>query len=255
MTSTPTPLAPAALSGLARWNVALNVLHAVQAVAVLVLASDFAITLTAAFPTGPPGSAVPAPEPLLDVRVGYAVAVFLGLAALDHLLTGTVLRGRYERDLQRGLNRFRWVEYSFSATLMLLLIAAYSGITGITAMIALAGANVGMILLGWLQEVVNPRDRTGTTMLPFWSGSLVGSAPWVAIGVNLAGAQTVPGFVYGVFVSLFVFFVSFAVNQWLQFRRVGRWSDPAYAERGYLVLSLLAKSALAWQIFAGSLAV
>ena len=255
MTSTPTPLAPAALPGLARWNAALAVLHAVQAVAVVVLASGFAITLTAAFPTGPPGSAVPAPEPLLDVRVGAAVAVFLGLAALDHLLTGTVLRGRYERDLQRGLNRFRWVEYSFSATLMLLLIAAYSGITGITAMIGLAGANVGMILFGWLQEVMNPPERTSTTMLPFWFGSLVGAAPWVAIGVNLAGAETVPGFVYGIFVSLFLFFVSFAVNQWLQFRGAGRWSDPAYAERGYLVLSLLAKSALAWQIFAGSLAV
>ena len=255
MTSTPTPLAPAALRGLARWNVALTVLHAVQAVAVLVLASGFAITLTAAFPTGPPGSAVPAPEPLVDVRVGVTVAVFLGLAALDHLLTGTVLRGRYERDLQRGLNRFRWVEYSFSATLMLLLIAAYSGITGITAMIGLAGANVGMVLFGWLQEVMNPPGRTSTTMLPFWCGSLVGAAPWVAIGLNLAGAETVPGFVYGIFLSLFVFFVSFAVNQWLQFRGVGRWSDPAYAERGYLVLSLLAKSALAWQIFAGSLAV
>ena len=249
-----TGLSPARLTGLARWNVALAVLHAAQAVAVLVLASSFAITLTSAFPTGPPGSDVPAPEPLVDVRVGVAVAVFLGLAALDHLLTGTVLRGRYERDLQAGLNRFRWVEYSLSATLMVLLVATYAGITGISALIGIAGANVGMILFGWLQEVMNPPGRTTTTMLPFWFGSLVGLAPWVAIAVNLAGSDTVPGFVYGIFVSLFVFFASFAANQWLQFRRVGRWSDAAYAERGYLVLSLAAKSALAWQIFAGSLA-
>ena len=257
MTSTPDTLglAPARLRGLARWNVALAVLHAAQAVAVLLLASGFAITVTSAFPTGPPGSAVPAPEPLVDVPVGAAVAVFLALAALDHLLTGTVLRGRYERDLQRGLNRFRWAEYSVSATVMLLLIASYAGITGITALIAIAGANVGMILFGWVQEVVNPPDRARTTMLPFWCGSVVGLAPWLAVLVNILGSPTIPGFVYGIFVSLFVFFVSFAVNQWLQFRRVGRWADPAYAERGYLVLSLAAKSALAWQIFAGSLAV
>jgi hypothetical protein len=91
-------------------------------------------------------------------------------------------------------------------------------------------------------------------MLPFWFGSLVGTAPWVAIMVNLMGSPTVPGFVYGIFFSLFAFFISFAVNQWLQYRGVGRWADYAFGEKVYLVLSLAAKSALAWQIFAGSLA-
>ncbi len=256
-TSAPAATAPTTsdrLAGLRRWNVGLAALHGVQAVAVLLLASGFAITLTSAFPTGPPGSDLPAPQPLVDVRVGLAVALFLGLAAVDHLLTGTVLRGRYERGLRAGVNRFRWVEYSVSATIMLLLIAAYCGITGITAVIALAGANVGMVLFGWLQEVMNPPGRTVTTMLPFWFGCLVGAAPWVAIVVDLVGSDTVPGFVYGIFVSLFVFFVSFAVNQWLQYRQLGPWSDHLFGEKGYLVLSLAAKSALAWQIFGGSLA-
>ncbi len=63
-----------------------------------------------------------------------------------------------------------------------------------------------------------------------------------------------PAFVYGIVVSLFVFFMSFAVNQFLQYRRMGRWADYGYGEKVYLVLSLVAKSALAWQIFGGSLA-
>ena len=53
---------------------------------------------------------------------------------------------------------------------------------------------------------------------------------------------------------MFLFFNSFALNQWLQYRRVGPWRSYAFGERSYLVLSLVAKSALAWQIFAGSLA-
>ena len=53
--------------------------------------------------------------------------------------------GVYERDLRRGINRFRWVEYSFSATLMIVLISFYAGITLINAVIAIAGANVAMI--------------------------------------------------------------------------------------------------------------
>ena len=249
-----TGVTAASLAGLRRWNLALAVLHGIQAVAVLVLASGFAVTVTAAYPEGPPGSRVPAPEALFDVRIGAAVAAFLALAALDHLLTATVLRSRYERGLRAGINRFRWVEYSFSATIMILLICLYAGITGVTALVAIAGANAGMILFGWLQEAMNPPGRARTTMLPFWFGCVVGAAPWVAVTVNLVGSDTVPGFVYGIFFSLFAFFISFAVNQWLQYREVGRWSDYAFGERAYLVLSLTAKSALAWQIFAGSLA-
>ena len=91
-------------------------------------------------------------------------------------------------------------------------------------------------------------------MLPFWFGTLVGLAPWVSIAVNIIGSTTVPGFVYGIVVAQFVFFFSFGLNQWLQYRRVGRWADYAYGEKTYLVLSLVAKSVLAWQIFGGSLA-
>jgi hypothetical protein len=242
------------LRDLRRWNLGLTVLHLAQAVAVVVLASEFAITVTSSFPTGPPGTEVPPPEALFDVRVGVAIAVFLGLAALDHLLTATVARDTYERDLRRGINRFRWVEYSFSATIMLLLIAFYNGITGIDAVLAIIGANVAMILFGWLQELMNPPGRATTTMLPFWFGTLVGIAPWIAVLVNLLGADEVPNFVLGIFVSLFVFFMSFGLNQWLQYRGVGPWRDYAYGEKAYLVLSLAAKSALAWQIFGGSLA-
>lgn len=242
------------LAGLRRWNLGLAVLHLVQAVAIVFIASDFAITVTSSFPAGPPGSEVPPPDALFDVRIGWAIAVFLGLAALDHLLTATAVRGTYEADLRRGINRFRWVEYSFSATLMVVLIAFYFAITDITAVIAIAGANVGMILFGWIQELMNPPGRSRTTMLPFWFGTLIGLAPWAAMTVNLVGAEEIPNFVIGIYVSLFVFFMSFGLNQWLQYRGVGPWKDYAFGEKAYLVLSLAAKSALAWQIFGGSLA-
>ena len=238
---------------LRRWNVGLAVLHGVQAVMVLVLASDFAITVTSAFPEGPPGTRLPASEGLFDVRIGWAIAVFLGLAAIDHLVTATVGRGTYESDLRAGINRFRWVEYAFSATLMVLLIASYSGITDITAVIAIAGANVAMILFGWVQERMNPPGRSETTMTAFWFGTIAGLAPWAAILANVLGSETVPGFVYGIVIAQFVFFFSFGVTQWLQYRQVGPWVEYAFGEKTYLVLSLGAKSILAWQIYGGSL--
>ncbi len=242
------------LRSLRGWNLALTLLHLGQAVAVLVLATDFAVAVTRSLPTGPPGTPSAAPEALFDLPVGAAIAAFLALAALDHLLTATALRRTYDDDLRAGINRFRWVEYSFSATLMVVLIALYTGIDGISALIGIAGANVAMILFGWLQESANPPGRSTTTMRPFWFGCIAGAAPWVAIGYNLVAAEEIPGFVIGIFVSLFVLFNSFALNQWLQYRQVGPWRSYAFGEKAYLVLSLVAKSALAWQIFAGSLA-
>lgn len=245
---------PDRLRNLRTWNLGLTALHTVQAVLLLLLAGSFAISITSTFPTGPPGTQAPEPETLFDLRIGPAVALFLALAALDHGLTATVLRDRYERDLFGGINRFRWVEYSFSATLMVVLIATYSGVTDIAALVAMAGANVAMILFGWLQERMNPPGRTTTTMLPFWFGTIAGAVPWVAIWINVIGAETVPTFVVAITVSLQLLFFSFGLNQWLQYREIGRWRDYVVGEKAYLVLSLVAKSALAWQIFGGSLA-
>jgi hypothetical protein len=242
------------LRTLRAWNVGLAILHLAQAAAVLLLATDFAITVTQSAPAGPPGTPPARPEALFDVPIGAAVAVFLVLAALDHLATATVWRGTYDDDLRHGINRFRWVEYSLSATVMVVLIALYTGIDGISALIGIAGANVAMILFGWLQESANPPGAARVTMTPFWFGCVAGSAPWVAIGANLAAADEIPGFVVGIFVSLFLLFASFALNQWLQYRKVGPWRSYAFGEKAYLVLSLVAKSALAWQIFGGSLA-
>ncbi|MBC8091642.1 MAG: heliorhodopsin HeR [Pseudonocardia sp.] len=242
------------LRRLRTWNVALTVLHAAQAVAVLVIASDFAIDLTTAYPAGPPGTPVPQAESAFAVPIGPAIAVFLALAALDHLLTGVLLRRTYESGLARGVNPFRWLEYSLSSTIMVVLVAMYAGIIQVSAVIAIVGANVAMILFGWVQERTNPPGRRPADLAPFWFGCVAGAAPWVAITLNLVGSEDVPAFVYGIFFSLFAFFMSFAVNQWLQYRQVGPWRDYGFGESVYLVLSLAAKSALAWQIVAGSLA-
>lgn len=242
------------LSNLRRWNLGLTILHLAQAVGILALAGSFSITITSTFPAGPPGTRLETPEGLFDLPIGPAITVFLLMAAIDHFVTATVLRGTYEADLARGINRFRWVEYSFSATLMLVLICSYSGITDIAAILMLIGANVAMILFGWLQETMNPPGRTTTTMKPFWFGTLAGIAPWAAVWVNVVGADTVPGFVFGIVVAEQIFFFSFGLNQWLQYKKIGKWADYLFGEKTYLVLSLVAKSFLAWQIYGGSLA-
>jgi hypothetical protein len=129
-----------------------------------------------------------------------------------------------------------------------------TGISDVAALIGIAAANAAMILFGAVQERY---ESPGGSLWPFWLGSIVGIAPWIAIGVYLwspGSAAEPPAFVYVIFVSLFAFFNVFALNMWLQYRQVGRWRSYLVGEKAYMVLSLVAKSALAWQVFAGTLA-
>jgi len=257
VTAPMTALDAAGWTRLRRANLAAAALHAAQAVAVLALATDFALPVTASYLAGPPGTQPEDPVVLLDLPTGAAVAGFLGLSALAHLLVGTAWWHRYLADLGRQRNPARWVEYSLSASLMIVLIAQLVGISDVAALVALFGVNAAMILFGWLQE--HYERPGGGGWLPFAFGCVAGVVPWVAITVYLlspgsTSAASAPGFVYGIFVSLFVFFNVFALNQWLQYRAVGRWRDYLFGERVYIVLSLTAKSALAWQVFGGTLA-
>jgi len=239
-------------------NLALAALHAGQAAVILALATDFSLPVTGAFMEGPPGSGLPAPDTLFHLPLGPLVAAFLLLAALDH---GAValppLRSVYERSLGRGVNPFRWLEYSLSASVMVVLIAMLTGIADYVALLALFGVNASMILFGWLMERFNPPERERTRWLPFVLGCVAGAVPWLAmalqIGISVARGDGPPGFVYGIFVSLFLLFNSFALNQALQYARKGPWRSYRFGEAGYLVLSLGAKSLLAWQVFANAL--
>ena len=245
------------IAGLRRWNLTAAAAHVIQMVLVLVLANDFSLPVTASYVEGPPGTPASSPVVLFDTRVAWGVALFFGLSALFHLLVALPpFNRRYMAGLAQQHNYFRWVEYSISSSVMIVLIAQITGISEVTALIAIFGVNASMILFGWLQEKYETPGSGG--WLPFIFGCIAGSVPWLALLVYVIapGATTdaePPAFVYGIIISLFLFFNVFALVQWAQYKRVGRWSDYLVGERTYIILSLAAKSALAWQVFAGTL--
>ena len=243
------------LRGLRHWNAAMSALHLAQGAAMLAVASAFSLPVTSSFlrMDSVTDKLVAVPDELVRLRIGPLVAGFLLLSALAHgLLASPWLHGWYERNLSRGVNPARWIEYAFSSSLMIVVIAMLVGIYDISSLLLIFALNATMILFGWLMELHNQTtERTNWTA--FWFGCLAGAVPWIAIAVYLAGAADPPGFVYGIFASLFVVFNVFAVNMLLQYRRVGRWRDYLHGERVYMLLSLTAKSLLAWQVFAGTL--
>lgn len=233
------------------YNAVMAVLHLVQGLAILALSSDFALPVHATFMEGPPGAEPPALRHLFDIRIGPAVASFVLVSALAHaILVLPGVFGWYSRNLARQRNDARWVEYSISSSIMIVLIAMLTGIGDVAALVALFGVNASMIFFGLVQEHT---ERPGEgRLLPFWLGCIAGAVPWVAIGiyfVSPGSSADPPAFVYGIFISLFLFFNVFAVTMWLQYRRIGPWRNYLFGEATYVFLSLTAKSALAWQVF------
>lgn len=239
---------------LRRYNVAAGTLHTLSALIIAVLANSLALPVTAEYMTGPPGVTTRQFVQLGGLRVAWVVVAFFLLSAVAHFLLAGPLRGRYEAELARQRNPYRWIEYSASSSLMIVAIAQLTGISDVAALLSLVGVNASMIGFGWMQERY---ERPGGSLVPFWLGCGAGAVPWIAIGVYLIGpgaAAHPPVFVYAIYVSLFIAFNCFALVQYLQYRQIGRFSDYLTGETAYVVLSLAAKSLLAWQIFASVLA-
>jgi len=242
------------------YNFSMGLLHLVQGIVMYILSNDFSLpvtTLYLKFDTATT-SLDQNLQVLGNIRLGPLVATFLFISAFAHFFVSTIGFNLYKRDIRKGLNRARWYEYSLSASLMIVIISMLVGVYDMSSLILIFFVNAAMILFGMNMELYNKKQDNNTDWRPFTYGSIMGLIPWVVIALYLFGTEStagtsVPGFVYGIFASLFVFFNVFAINMVLQYRKIGPWEDYVFGERIYILLSLLAKSALAWQVFGGTL--
>lgn len=225
----------------------------------LILSNDFSLPITTAFVefSKSTGKLEPVLNEIFSLKLGPLVAGFLFLSALAHLLISLPrIYDWYAANLKKGMNLARWIEYSFSSSIMIIVILMLVGMyDGISLMLAFF-LNMMMILFGWVMEVHNQTtQKTNWTSYVF--GCIAGAIPWVAVALYLffagSGDAKAPSFVYWIFFSIFLFFNVFAINMVLQYKKIGPWRDYLYGERVYIILSLVAKSLLAWQVWAGTL--
>ena len=198
----------------------------------------------------------PASKELFQLPFGFLVASFLFMSAIAHAII--VWKSKtYFADLQKGINRFRWYEYALSSSVMIVLIATLFGIYDIASLILIFVVNASMNLFGLAMEQLNAgAEKKKVKWGPFIWGSMAGIAPWVAILLYAFGTgnfDKVPWFAWAIVGSYFVAFNAFPINMILQYKGVGKWKDYLYGERVYIVLSLVAKSLLAWLTLFGAM--
>ena len=248
------------LKGLRRFNLIMGFLHLIQGVVMIIISNDTTYPIYTNFLTFDINTFSLKPDPQLwyELPFGPAVAVFLLLSAAAHFSLASFGYNWYVKKLKQGMNPARFYEYALSSSLMIVLIGMLVGIWDLGAIILIFALNATMNLFGIMMEFHNQYTKK-TDWTSFIFGSIAGIVPWVVIVMYFLSAITSadadpPGFVYAIIPTIFVFFNIFAVNMVLQYKKVGPWKDYLFGERVYIILSLLAKTALAWQIFAGTLA-
>jgi len=246
------------------WNKWLALLYVVQGIAIVVAGAAYSLPVTTGFLTKDTFASkanetpilAPAVEHLFDINLVYLVAAFLFVAAITHILLATVLRKRYEQELPARINRVRWAGFGLVGVLMVVTMSIISGVQDASLLLTLVGATVIAALSGLAIEVYSqgtPRHRLAYVIA--WLASVL---PWLVIGIYLLGANvygsgSIPAYVYGIVVSMFVLFIGFALNLYFQYKGRGKWADYLYAERTYSILVFVAATALAWQVFFGAL--
>lgn len=255
-------------SKLRRFNLIMGGLHLLQGIAMLFLATtviqkigEFSPQITQNYLAFNPATSSLELESkvLFDLPFGILVASFLFISAAAHALISIPKKTneKYNADLEKGINQFRWFEYAISSSIMIVLISTLFGIYDIASLVLIFIVNATMNLFGLVMEQMNSgKSKNNIIWGPFIWGSIAGIAPWIAILLYMFGNgnfDQVPWFVWAIVGTYFVAFNTFPVNMILQYKKVGKWENYIYGERIYIVLSLVAKSILAWLVLFGAM--
>jgi hypothetical protein len=258
------------LQGLRKFNIIMGGFHLVQGILMIILGltvsqfGDFRMRIYQFYldfvQTGPESGYLEfARVERFTLPFFVLVASFLLISALAHAIISLPpkINKMYNEDLAHGINKLRWFEYALSSSIMIVLISYLFGIWDIATLSVIFIANAAMNLFGLVMEQLNS-GKEKVDWGPFIWGTIAGLAPWIAIILYMTGASAeataqTPWFVWAIVGTYFVAFNTFPINMILQYLKTGKWQNYLYGERGYIVLSLVAKSVLAWLVLVGAL--
>ena len=182
-----------------------------------------------------------------------ATGMFFLLSAFFHAGNATLWRRAYLAGVRWCFTPSRWIEYTFSAGLMAVLIAYSSGMVMLDALVAVFALTSVTMFFGYLTELVArplSADRwsrpLGARLQPHLLGYVPQIVVWYLILAQFytvaADTTTVPAFVYSIVWGELILFWSFGVVQLVVTILPPRYYP--YGEVAYQFLSLVSKGLL-----------
>ncbi|CAB9502868.1 expressed unknown protein [Seminavis robusta] len=182
--------------------------------------------------------------------------IFITLSGIEHFCC-LYFRDSYLYYIARNQNPFRWTEYSFSASLMRVMIAQFAGVTDIHLLLLIFVLTALVIQLGASHEIFNAKARADghpQNWRCFYLSWFAELTTWFLIfnyfGMRVKGGSQ-PDFIWVIMIVMFLLNSSFAVIFTLQWAQIPPFDDYVAGERAFIVLSFFSKTLLAWIAFGG----
>jgi len=249
---------------LTHFNKIMSLIHGIQGILMIILGTilEFNRDLYSFYFNYDGLSQIPPIPPYVDPQVVYSftalgatVGTFLLMSSLAHFLLAWPLNKQYIANMQKNRNPLRFIEYAFSSSLMIVLIGIFFTIVDIWTLFAIFASNFLMNMWGLVMERINPEGNNDPKKVDWWPfifGCVSGIIPWIIItGYFVGTSGTPPDFVYAIYIIEFALFNCFAIVMVAYYKKWGKFKDYAYGERTYQILSIVAKTLLAWLVFAG----
>jgi hypothetical protein len=177
--------------------------------------------------------------------ISSLVVAFFGVTAAFHLFYALNPGNLYLNAVKNGNNYFRWLEYSISATIMILIIAVLSGVKDTQNYFLLLTSAFGMIWTGqWFET-----SKGASRWVPIIVGFILLAGPLIVIWNSFkrrldeakAAGFNLPSWLWATVIILFIFYTSFGVVPMVQAFKGGNYRNY---EKTYLTLSLASKATL-----------
>jgi hypothetical protein len=176
----------------------------------------------------------------------------------------------YKKWITEGGNPLRWIEYSITATIMLLAVAMLSGIDSPDVLILLAASSIGCMTMGYIVERALQRGDKRTAVVATFIGWVLILAAYSAVVykfyniIETSGSQP-PFFVYAIIWSMAIMFLSFGIIQLTTLAKSKRFYNNSVSllqnqtlniktEAAYAIDSMFSKTLLVGLVFGGVVA-
>ena len=183
------------------------------------------------------------------------IMIFL-ITAIFHFFYYT--NYRYYKEVLCGRNRFRWIEYGITATMMIFVLCLISGVKEIYSALATVFLSILMMSFGYFFEMnKNPKVKLSAIVMGFFALTCIWSIILAQFIPNIISAKEdqnydIPSWVYGVLFPMIFWWISFGIVTILNYKAYRKKDyDFTRYEKYYIILSYFSKAFMGYYLAFG----
>ncbi len=165
---------------------------------------------------------------------------------------------RYYKEVLGGRNRYRWVEYGITATMMIFVLCLISGVKEIYSALATVFLSILMMSFGYFFEMnKDPKVKLSAIIMGFFALICIWSIILGQFIPNIISAKgdldyKIPDWVYGVLFPMILWWISFGIITILNYKAYRKKDyDFTRYEKYYIILSYFSKAFMGYYLAFG----